>query len=626
MINEKNITISGAVELVESMACEVLTIAEDAELISGDKLITLTENGIEKPVGPGTYRNAVLTLTEAFNNPLRNGPQMHGPKQNMKTAVYVTKVGIDPNRSVTTALQGGVLTDNSLTGAKFDSLGEGFGVVTVDDCDFTIKDVTVTMTGTGGDDFNGKGCAIVAGKNSNVVIDNLNLESHGLTRNALLVAGNANVTVKNSNITCFGVSDEEQAELGKKIRGMISVPWVLGLTGNNRATNVLDSATVTYIDSAIRAERWGALSTDGPTSPEGYWQHKLHLTAKNCDIEIFGESGYGSYAIGSGYNRFLGCRFCVPDYAEVIANEIASSDFFDTTVNSKRFGVMWHQNQGGLLHLKKSIFNTGLTTFLVKGCYPEILVEKSQINPKNGVILQLMESDDPGLGPKEVIVDTAVAEKVMDHDTTKINFHDGYMYNTEAPNLCTDVRVTFRDMELKGDLYNSTVNAVAVGSYNPNPMPPMPGPEDGTEMPSMDALDMAPPGDGKDFVPPAFESYPSTEHPINLAVSLENVQYAGVISASVCRHNVEKISKTNLIELGQVHNTVSPVVNNGVIVTVASDSSWTVTGDCYLSALNLCDGGIITVPVGMTLSFSVNGEEKPLVSGKYHGDIRLVVK
>lgn len=621
MITEKNLTLSGSAELLDSMTVEVLTIAQDAEITAGGKLITLTEAGVEKPLLPGTYKNAVLTLTEAYNNPLRSGPAMPGPKQNMKAAVYVTKEGIQEDRSVLSALSGSTVDGAGITGGQFCSQGEGFGVVAIDDCDYTIKDLNVTMHGTGGDDFNGKGCAIVAGKNSNVTIDGLKLESHGLTRNALLAAGNSNVVVKNSEITCYGVSDEEQAELGKTIRGMISVPWVLGLTGNNRATNVLDSATVTYENSTIRAERWGALSTDGPTSPEGYWQHKLHLTAKNCDVEVFGESGYGSYAIGSGYNRFLGCRFRVPDYAEVIANEIASSDFFDTTVDSGRFGVMWHQNQGGLLHLKGSTFNTGLTTFLVKGCYPEILVEKSTLNPKNGVILQLMESDDPGLGPKEVVVDTAVAEKVMDHDTTKVNFHDGYMYNTDAPNLCTDLRVTFRDMEMKGDLYNSTVNAVGVGSYNPNPMPPMPAPEEGAEMPEMPPME-AP---GEDFVPPAFESQPSTKYPINLAVSLENVQYSGVISASTCRHNVEKISKANLIELGQVQNTPTPVVNNGVIVTVGSDSTWTVTGTCCLSALNLCDGGVMAAPEGKTLSFTVNGEEMPLCSGKYRGDIRLTI-
>lgn len=245
-------------------------------------------------------------------------------------------------------------------------------------------------------------------------------------------------------------------------------------------------------------------------------------------------------------------------------------------------------------------------------------MEQSELAPKNGVILQLMDSDDPGLGPKEVTVDTAVAEKIADHNVTRVNSHDGYMYNKPAPNLCTDLRVTFRDMTLSGDLYNSITNAVPVGSYNPNPMPPMDAPEG---MPPM-----APPGDDEDFVPPAFESDPATCYPINLAVTMENVSYTGRISASTARHNVSVISKENLQELGQVHNTVSPVVNNGVIVTATSDSTWTVTGNCCLSALHLCDGGSITAPSGMALAFTVNGQEMPLVCGKYRGDIRLTVK
>ncbi len=617
----KELIISGTYSLRESCHAETLTIAEGTILDTGKKLATLTENGIEKPILPGTYHNAVITLTEPFNNPLREGLGMPGSTPAMKAAVYVNKNGIVEDRSVLAALQGGTLTSSALTNVEFNSQGEGFGLVAVDDCEFTIKDVTVTMSGTGGDDFNGKGCAIVAGKNSNVTIDGLHLESHGLTRNALLAAGNAKVTVKNSNITCYGVDDETQKELGKKIHGMISVPWVLGLTGNNRATNVLDSADVTYIDSTIRAERWGALSTDGPTSPKGYWQHELHLTAKNCNVEVFGESGYGTYCIGSGYNRFYDCQFHVPDYAEVIANEIASTDFVDTEVYSKRFGIMWHQNQGGLLHLRGSTFHTGQTTFLVKGCYPEILVEQSELNPKNGVILQLMESDDPGLGPKEVVVDTSVAEKILDHDTTKVNYHDGFMYNQPAPNLCTDLRVTFRDMALTGDLYNSTVNAVAVGSYNPNPMPPMDMPPADGEVPPM-----APPGDDEDFVPPAFVSEPATKYPINLAVTLENVNYAGVISASVCKHHVKKISKENLIELGQVTNTASPVVNNGVIVNMDADTTWTVTGNCFLSALSLADGATLCAPDGKALSMTVNGTKLPIRSGKYYGDIQLTVE
>ena len=176
----KELIISGTYSLRESCHAETLTIAEGTILDTGKKLATLTENGIEKPILPGTYHNAVITLTEPFNNPLREGLGMPGSTPAMKAAVYVNKNGIVEDRSVLAALQGGTLTSSALTNVEFNSQGEGFGLVAVDDREFTIKDVTVTMSGTGGDDFNGKGCAIVAGKNSNVTIDGLHLESHGL--------------------------------------------------------------------------------------------------------------------------------------------------------------------------------------------------------------------------------------------------------------------------------------------------------------------------------------------------------------------------------------------------------------------------------------------------------------
>ena len=622
MKTEKLLTLAGNVTLTESVAAETLTVAEDARITAGELLAVLTADGVQKDLVPGTYSNAVITLVEPYANPLKNGPAMPGPKQLMKAAVYVDRNGIVENRSVLAAVKGNV-TATELSDAEIISEGEGFGAIAIDDCDYTIKNLKFRASGTGGDDFNGKGCAIVVGKDSKLTVENLDLETHGLTRNAVLATGNAKVLVKDSTITCYGVSDAEQAELGKTIKGMICVPWVLGLLGNNRATNVLDSADVTYENSTIRAERWGALSTDGPSDPSHYWRHMLHLTTKNCDVEIFGGSGYGSYCIGAGYNRFFDTRFKVPDYAEVIANEIASSDFFGCTVDSARFGVMWHQNQGGLLHVKDSTFNTKKAAFLVKGCYPEILVENSTLNCAEGVVLQLMESDDPGLGPKEVVVDTAVPVKVEDHDTTKINFHDGYMYNKDAANLCTDLRVTFRNMELKGDLYNATTNAVGVGSYNPNPMPPMDMmPPEGGDMPEMPP--MAPPGeDDGDFVPPAFHSEPSTCYPINMAVMLENVQYAGVISAATGKHSCEKISKANLTELGQLTNTPTPVINNGVIVKVDFGTVWTVTGTCYLSSLQIIDGSSLVGADGKQVVMTVNGEAEPVIPGKYTGNITL---
>ena len=56
--------------------------------------------------------------------------------------------------------------------------------------------------------------------------------------------------------------------------------------------------------------------------------------------------------------------------------------------------------------------------------------------------------------------------KVEDHDVSKVNFYDGYMYNKPAFNLCTDVRVTFRnDHERRLCAAHARVSALHLLSY-----------------------------------------------------------------------------------------------------------------------------------------------------------------
>ena len=67
-------------------------------------------------------------------------------------------------------------------------------------------------------------------------------------------------------------------------------------------------------------------------------------------------------------------------------------------VNSERFGVMWHG--GGTLDITGgTVFNTKEATFLDKGQAIAITVDGSKgakLNPANGVLMQVMDDDDPG--------------------------------------------------------------------------------------------------------------------------------------------------------------------------------------------------------------------------------------
>lgn len=173
-------------------------------------------------------------------------------------------------------------------------------------------------------------------------------------------------------------------------RSMMEVPWMLGITGNCRATNALGNATVYYNNSRIKAQAWGALSTDAVQD--------VKLYATNCLIETE-ESGYGAYADGNSLDTFSGCRMNVADMGLIMT--AGSGVFTDgTVVNSGRFGVLMHGGGSGSLTIdKRSVFNTGAAVIQIKGNYPTIVVDNAILKSKTGVILESFANDDPFGGP-----------------------------------------------------------------------------------------------------------------------------------------------------------------------------------------------------------------------------------
>jgi len=370
---------------------------------------------------------------------------------------------------------------------------------------------------------------------------------------------------------------------------MKSVPWMLGLAGNCRATNVLgDNTKATYINSSVAAEGWGVLSCDDCSN--------IKLNAINSDISITGKSGYGAYVIGDAKDTFYGSDIKVPDYALIVtggtgnfgassmsnlnklntdqALGLTSSDLKSikerqTTVKSGRFGVMWHG--AGTVNVQDgTIFDTKETTFLVKGTSANVNVDGSKgakIKSGNGVILQLMDNDDPGpvLGSDGIPYNTGVyyeptgaATKDTTHDTTTV---------TEG----TDTIANLSNIELKGDIYN----AVRANK--------------------------------------------------NLSINLDNAKITGVISASAAKHAIDTITSDDYLQLGEVTNTASAAVNNGMVVALTNGSNWTVTGNSYLTNLTIADGANITAPKGYKVTMRVDGTETSIAAGSYDGAIVLTV-
>ncbi len=526
------------------------------------KQLTMTINGVETEIKAGTYLGDIrFTITDDLGGILNANLHPNNPAPDYRTALYVDENGIAENKSVLSALAACQYSSSGISGGHIASMGPLFNAVVVNNCSYEISDLDVQLTGRGGDDFNGYGACLIAAGTANLHVKNSKFETWGCIRGVITAGGKSEVLFEHCTMECHGGDLREQ----EITDGMNEVPWVLGLSGNCRATNLVQGTHTTYRDCEIRAFGWGALSTDAADG--------CVLEAENCRIEITGPSGYGSYSVGSASNHFRSCTFVVPDYALVLAQASGGrASFSDTMVSSARFGLMWHSHTNPApCTIEDSTFYTGMTTFLFKGCCAHLSVCRSDLRPGNGVILQMMDSDDPGLfADRYVVCDNSNPEKDPDFDVSLEH--------------ADDLFAEFSDMDLDGSFFNARTGKKISAAG----------------------------------VPGAPESEPSFTG-INLILCLNGCRVHGVISSATEHHtNVapgQSITEAeNRIELGQVTNEVSPAVNNGVILKL-KNTSWVVSGESHLTVLELDAASSITG------SITVNGEALDPKPGKYQGQI-----
>ena len=607
-INNGTAQVTEPVVVNETVTLSSLNIQEGGSLSAPDGFqLTLTVNGIECPIMSGSYQgNVVLAVTKDL-------PEIVDEYGNEKyrAALYVDENGVDRDRSVLSAIRGGSYEGGNVRDVAIRSESEAFNGLMYHAGEHEAENVNIDFRGNGFNDFAGVGAGIVASGTSKVHVKNANIHTKGVVRGAVLAADHGEILVENSRIRAEGDADFVPPEGHPLAKNMKEVPWVLGISGTNRATNIVGSGTATYKNCDLQAEGWGVLSTDGVDDPEYFGDVRVHMNVKDSRIAITGNSGYGSYSIGATHNTYDHTDFSVPSYALVCANEYAGASFINgTRVRSKRFGIMWHQNQGGVMEITDSTFDTDMATFLAKGCYPNIQVRNSQLKAHNGIILQLMDSDDPGLGPTETVAEDKVAVKDPSHKVSEPNYADIRMFKFDVKQYCTDLQASFEDVSLEGDFYNATSNASRVGMIFPEGG--LPKPEDKDE------------GSKKPEEMPPMPC--STESPINIVLTFRNSRITGKLTATTAKHQENHISTKNREMLGIIENTPSPVVNNGVIVRFEGSCRWSVTGTCYLSALSFGPETEIAAAGCGRLVMYVDGKKTALVPGDYKGSITLQVE
>ena len=198
-MNEKIISGSYVAEATEKLTS--LTIAPEAVLSApAGKCLTLTVDGINRQIEPGTYTgDVVLTVSDAVQVDYEN----HGKVDHfeMANAVVISDGKYVPEKSVSAAVLAGTVTDTAVDGLTVDSEADNFGGVYVDgNSVVTINDATMTLNGNGGNDFVGHGAGITAAGTSHVTVNRAKIHSVGSIR--VTVVGREEATLRDYRRLC----------------------------------------------------------------------------------------------------------------------------------------------------------------------------------------------------------------------------------------------------------------------------------------------------------------------------------------------------------------------------------------------------------------------------------------
>jgi hypothetical protein len=592
-------------EVAATTTLSELTIGQGATVAApAGHNLTMTVNGVETPLQPGTYKGKVV-LTVADENLLAYDGM--GTKQDYKyrAAVVIDNGSYLAAKSVPAAVVGGTVTNTEADNIKVTSVGPIFGGVEVTGkSNYVLKNPVFQMTGNGKNDFAGYGATIHVGGSANVTVDGAKINNTGAVRTAIWAGDNATLVVNNADIEVHnGTLPKDYgwswAHGGPSGNGdvMMEVPWMLGLVGNNRATLAVGSATVTYNNSHIKAESWGAMSTDAVT--------EVLLTLNKCHVET-GKVGYGAYVDGNSMMHSSGSKFDVGTYGLIMSG--GSGVFTDASVvNSGKNAVMSHGGNKGTLTIDKgSSLNAAEAVIQLKGSSPDILIDNASLTSKKGILLEMFPNDDPnkggpnagggaggpgagGAGGPGAGAPGAGGPPSGGAPGGAGAGAPGGMggpggaavkNNYGKTNGTNDEFTTIRNATLKGDFVNALTDKSS------------------------------------------------------LNVKLEHASLTGAVTTATyvhaVGHNGEKLVMQDSPDLyyliGEVNETYAPTKEaHGATVTLDASSSWTVDKTSYLTGLKIASGAKVSAPSGSKLTMTVDGAEKPIAPGEYKGKIVLRV-
>ena len=554
-------------------------------------------------------------------------------------ALYITAEGIDTEKSATDRISSGVYNETGASGVVIDDSKSGHNGILVVDADYTISDATIDMLtdadGSDTCDFSGKGTAIAAfGDDANVTVEDSTIHTSGVATMPIFADSGATVTIRNSTLQSDGGTLSSEYLNTPSQTLMVAPPWILGIMGNSRCSNMMGRDTTTnVIDSETSAGAWAVLSTDA--GDDMYLNvYNTSLTLNNADesaaapLQAEGGqisetldnpytvnygSGYGTYVIGRAVETFAGAEINVGTYATIFTGgsatytaleagrtyelknhqgettaEYTAAEDKVTEIHSDTFGFMAHQNENSISVEKGTVVDSGYATFLVKtGASNQVLtasVDDAQIT-NGGVMIQVMDNDDATNGG---MMDADDLENTNGGSQNFKPYHtEDAGFNTDAASASGTVQTfTFTNGDYTGNIYNAS------GS-------------DGLEGNTLNVNF----GEGATYSG-AIASTAAIHVTYDGSQAVKaNGGYAFDDEETAAAFAEQYQNTSFTIEeywsIGQVANLVNDNGGNAVNVTLTGDAVWNVNGTSLIASLTLEGDAQVVVPEGITLT--VNG-------------------
>jgi hypothetical protein len=595
MYQEKTVRDSWTVP--KTTVLDELTIEKGAKIEAPEgKALTFTVNGVAHMLEPGVYKGRVALAVHDFFDMLPSGLMRYGSQKFPFRVILLVEDGkVVEEKSIPEALGKNYLTGGPAIYCMDDSLN---GILVTGDGKYVIDGAKLEFDGFGGNDFIGMGAGLLTFGNAEVEVNDSDIWFTSPERCAAHIGGDS--TVRFTNCTVMNLSPLDA-------RHDTGFAWQIGVRGTNRTIQLTDNGTVYYDNCLLKGSGWGTLSVDGGIS--------CRMILKDSHIELSGahSHGYGAYAIGHSAIEFDHCTADVNGYPIFMMTELGSLCEVKngSVLASPEVGALIMRDDRGILRIADSKVVTGIATVAVKGSGGSVIeFERSVLEPENGVVVSLFDNEEGGgMGALNYKIPVGV----------KDTYTEGRDLTSEGIN---DIHVKVTDMAVHGDFYNSTTDLhyYREGDFM----------EDTKWLPTAEGID-AEANELGEALPDLSESRTLSaemQGAHNLILTFTRAKVVGAISSASQAYagGLTVIDQANREQLNHVIQTPAPPVNNGVVAKLDKDSIWTLTQNCWLTALTVEEGAIIKAPEGRKLTVKENGEEIKVKFGNYAGSYKGVIE